>query len=86
MTVDRIAWLREAVQPISYRRMYGLVVLIIANPTATIAEKRMAQYIGTLLKDVMGLAVASGTVLTKARIGFGHLTELVVAAECQQAA
>lgn len=44
----------------------------------------MATYIKSLLKDVMELAVASAPILTKARIGFTHLTEIVVEAECAQ--
>lgn len=85
MEIDRIEWLREARQPHSYRRMYGLVVMIIANPSVTNAEKRMAEYVSGLLKDVMELAVASASILLRARIGFAHLTEIVVEAECNQA-
>ena len=85
MEIDRIEWLREARQTQSYRRMYGLVALIIASPSVTTAEKRMALYIMGLLKDVMELAVASASILSKARIGFSHLTEIVVEAECGQA-
>lgn len=44
----------------------------------------MATYIKGLLKDVMELAIASAPMLTKARIGFAHLTEIVVEAECAQ--
>jgi hypothetical protein len=84
MEIDRIEWLREARQPHSYRRMYGLVMMIIANASTTPAEKRMADYIMGLLKDVMELAVANASILTKARIGFTHLTEIVVEAECNQ--
>lgn len=86
MEIDRMEWLREARQPHSYRRMYGLVVMIIACPSVTTAERRMAVYIRGLLKDVMELAVASASILSKARIGFAHLTEIVVEAECNQAA
>ncbi len=86
MEIDRIEWLREARQPHSYRRMYGLVMMIIASPSVTAVEKRMAVYVRGLLKDVMELAVASALVLLKARIGFAHLTEIVVEAECNQAA
>lgn len=85
MNIDRIEWLREARKPHSYRRMYGLVELIITSPSSTTLEKRMAAYIKSLLKDVMELAVASAPILTKARIGFAHLTEIVVEAECAQA-
>jgi len=84
MEIDRIEWLREARKPHSYRRMYGLVVLIIASTSVTTAEKRMAVYIRGLLKGVMELAVASASILAKARIGFAHLTEIVVDAECNQ--
>ena len=86
MEIDRIEWLREARQPHSYRRMYGLVVMIIASSSTTPAEKRIATYISGLLKDVMELAVANASILSKARIGFVHLTEIVVEAECRQAA
>ncbi|WP_421869780.1 hypothetical protein [Pararhizobium sp.] len=44
----------------------------------------MADYIMGLLKDVMELAVANASILTKARIGFTHLTEIVIEAECNQ--
>lgn len=85
MEIDRIEWLREALQPHSYRRMYGLVVMIIASPTMTTAEKRMAVCIASLLKGVMELAVANASILSKARIGFAHLTEIVVETERRQA-
>ena len=85
MEIDRIEWLREARQPHSYRRMYGLVMMIIANASTTPAEKRMADYIMGLLKDVMELAVASASILLRTRIGFSHLTDIVVEAECNQA-
>lgn len=86
MEIDRIEWLREARQPHSYRRMYGLVMMILASSSVTAAEKRMAQYISRLLKDVMELAVASAPALSRARIGFAHLTEMVVEAACSNAA
>jgi hypothetical protein len=70
MEIDRIEWLREARQPHSYRQMYGLVVMIIASPFVTTAEKRMAMCIRGLLKDVLELAVASASILSKVRIGF----------------
>lgn len=86
MEIDRIEWLREARQPHSYRRMYGLVLMLVANPSVTAAEERMALYISGLLKDVMNLAVANAPALSKARIGFAHLTEMVMEAECSKAA
>ncbi|WP_426129452.1 hypothetical protein [Pararhizobium sp. PWRC1-1] len=84
MEIDRIEWLREARQPHSYRRMYGLVVMIIASSSTTTSERRMANYIKGLLKNVMELAIASASILSKARIGFAHLTEIVLEAECSQ--
>ena len=86
MNIDRTEWLREARKPHSYRRMYGLVEMIITSPSSSTLEKRMATYIKSLLKDVMELAVASAPILTKARIGFTHLTETVVEAERAQSA
>ncbi|KQV38733.1 hypothetical protein ASC96_25745 [Rhizobium sp. Root1204] len=64
--------------------MYGLVMMILANSSVTAAEKRMAQYISRLL-NVMELAVASAPALFRARIGFAHLTEMVVEAACSNA-
>ena len=84
MNIDLTEWLREARKPHSYRRMYGLVEMIIASPSSSTLERRMATYIKGLLKDVMELAIASAPMLTKARIGFAHLTEIVVEAECAQ--
>jgi hypothetical protein len=86
MEIDRIEWLREARQSHGYRRMYGLVVMIIASSSSTAAEKRMAVYISNLLRDVMEVAVASAVILRKARIGFAHLTEIVLDAECNREA
>lgn len=86
MEIDRIEWLRAARQPHSYRRMYGLVVLIIASPSTTPLEKRMAAYVRGLLREAMELAIASATTLAKARIGFAHLTEMVIEAERGQIA
>ncbi|WP_426237651.1 hypothetical protein [Pararhizobium sp. DWP1-1-3] len=83
MDIDRIEWLREARQPISYRRMFGLVVMIVASSSSTMPERRAAEYLKEVLDDVMMLAMASSSILTKARIGFAHLTEIVTAAECQ---
>jgi hypothetical protein len=64
--------------------MYGLVEMIITSPSSSALEKRMATNIKSLLKDVMELAIASGPILTKARIGFTHLTEIVLEAERAQ--
>jgi hypothetical protein len=84
MDIDRIEWLREARRPNSYRRMYGLVVMIITSSSTSLAERRMAEYIRGLLKDVMELAVANASILARARIGFTHLTQMVVEAERHQ--
>jgi hypothetical protein len=83
MDIDRIEWLREARGAIGYRRMYGLTVLISANPSSTRAERRSAQTAERLLADVVGLAVADATDLQRARIAFEHLREIVTAAECR---
>ena len=84
MKIDRIEWLREARQSIGYRRMYGLVVMIVSSSTSTEMERKAAEYIKKLLDAVIGLALACSATLTKARIGFAHLTNIVVAAACDR--
>jgi hypothetical protein len=83
MDIDRIEWLREARRATGYRRMFGLAVLISSNSSSTRAERRSAETVSHLLGEVVGLAVADATDLQRARIAFGHLSEIVTAVECQ---
>ncbi|KQS84138.1 MULTISPECIES: hypothetical protein [unclassified Rhizobium] len=77
MNICRLEWLLDARDATSYRRMYGLVILIIASKSATAAERGTAEYLKELLEEVIELAIAPSASLQVIRHGFELLVNVV---------
>lgn len=77
MKICRVKWLLDARGTTSYRRMYGLVILLIASPCASTAERATAEFLKERFEEVIELAIAPAAALKDIRCRFGLLVDVV---------